>query len=123
MSTQSSTPNRFPHLLPLLLEPRQTCQLNTNLFLNRLPKKLGESILKQHDPNRLHLGWGIHIVEGPDWSGISWATFAIMVSSFVVSLTYDLVAKQKDSGFGIGQWMVAVLSAALSGLYFSLAEA
>lgn len=46
----------------------------------------------------------------------------VLVSSFAVSLGYDLVTRTGDSGFAIGQWMVAALTVALSALYFSLED-
>ncbi|KAF2806491.1 uncharacterized protein BDZ99DRAFT_337798, partial [Mytilinidion resinicola] len=81
-----------------------------NLWLDRLPKKVGNSIKVQHDPNVLQLGWGVHIVEGPNWLVISWTMFGLLLVSFLVSLIYALAAKSQESGFGIGQWIVGVLS-------------
>ena len=48
---------------------------------------------------------------------------AIIVLSFAVSLSYDIGYKNKDSGFAIGQWMVAVLGTMLMALYFHLTDA
>ena len=92
------------------------------LFFNRLPKKLGESILKQTDPGKLQLGWGVHIIEGPNKPLLAWLATGILVLSFVISLTYDITYKNKESGFAIGQWLVAVLATALTALYFHLAD-
>ena len=93
-----------------------------SLFFNRLPKKLGDSILKQTDPGYLQLGWGVHIIEGPNKPLLAWLATGILVLSFVVSLTYDIVFKNKESGFTIGQWMVAVLGTGLTAVYFHLAD-
>ena len=92
------------------------------LFYNRLPKKLGSSVLLQTDPGKLHLGWGVHVIEGPNKPLLAWLAAGILVFSFVVSVAYDIILKNKDSGFGIGQWLVAVLTAALTALYFHLAD-
>ena len=83
------------------------------LFFNRLPKKLGESVLKQAHPGKLQLGWGVQIIEGPNKPLLAWLAFAILVLSFVISLIY---------GFQIGQWMVAVLETGLAAIYFHLAD-
>lgn len=92
------------------------------MFFNRLPKKLGDSVLKQADPGKLQLGWGVHIIEGPNKPLLAWLATGILVLSFVVSLTYDLVLKNQESGFSIGQWIVAVLGTTLTALYFHLAD-
>jgi hypothetical protein len=92
------------------------------LFLNRLPKKVGESILAQDDEETLHLGWGVYIVEGLNWPVISWCMFGILLLSFIVSICYALLMKTQESGFGIGQWLVAVLTAALAALCIQLRE-
>lgn len=47
---------------------------------------------------------------------------AIMTLSFLVSLCYDIGYKNKESGFAIGQWMVAVLGTMMTALYFHLAD-
>ncbi|KAF2501739.1 hypothetical protein BU16DRAFT_613580 [Lophium mytilinum] len=94
----------------------------SRLFFDRMPKKLHSSILKQSVPNELTLGWGIHIIEGPNKPLLSLSLCIILVLSFVVSIVVALAMKTQESGFGIGQWMVATLSAALAALYFHLAE-
>lgn len=93
-----------------------------SLFLNRMPKKLGDSVYKQCDPTKLQKGWGVHIIEGPNKPLLAWLATAILVLSFLISLTYDIVAQNKESGFAIGQWMVAVLATALTAMYFHLAD-
>jgi hypothetical protein len=47
---------------------------------------------------------------------------AILVLSFIVALSYDIGYKNQDSGFAIGQWMVAVLTTVLAAIYFHLAD-
>jgi hypothetical protein len=104
---------------------RQDHNDNTNfntLFLNRLPKKLGESLLRQYDPSKMNMGWGVRIIEGPNKPVLAWLATLILVLSFLISLIYDLVAKNKESGFAIGQWIVAVLATALTAVYFHLAD-
>src|ERR1700712_146170 len=86
-------------------------------FLRRLPKKVGSDIFSDLTPD-LPFGWGVHILEGPNKEAISCIAFAGLLLSFVVSLTYAILAKTQEQGFGIGQWMVAILSAGLTTLYF-----
>ena len=71
---------------------------------------------------KLQVGWGVHIIEGPNKPLIAWLATGILVSSFVVSLVYDIVLNNRESGFAIGQWMVAVLATILTAVYFHLAD-
>ena len=93
------------------------------VFYERMPKKLGSSIFCQSDRSKLQFGWGMHIIEGPNKPLIAWLMTAIVVTSFVVSVVYDVSLKNTDSGFAIGQWMLAVLATSLAALYFHLADA
>lgn len=101
-------------------EQHAGCQ--SRLFFDRMPKKLHSSVLKQCGLNQLKLGWGVRIIEGPNKPLLSLCLCIILVLSFVVSLTLALALKTQESGFGVGQWMVAALSAALAAVYFHLAE-
>ncbi|CAJ2504855.1 Uu.00g122490.m01.CDS01 [Anthostomella pinea] len=93
------------------------------LFYNRLPKKLNNSLLAENDPTKIYR-WGVHIIEGPNKPLIAWCVASILAASFAIALVHDLVRKEAiDSGFGIGQWIVAVLSTALTALYFHLEDA
>ena len=47
------------------------------LFYNRMPKKLGKSILIDAKPGTLNLGWGVHIIEGPNKPLLAWLTTAV----------------------------------------------
>ena len=95
---------------------------NSNIFLNRLPKKLNISMREQERVDQLNLGWGVHIIEGPNKKMISLCLFMILVLSFTVSLTYSIVKHTEESGFGIGQWIVATLTVGLSAVYFHVSE-
>jgi len=72
--------------------------------------------------HELREGWGIHIQEGPNKAAICWALLVILLTSFGVSLGYDIFFKAGESGLAIGQWIVAALTVALTALYFSLED-
>lgn len=95
---------------------------SSDLFLKRLPKKLNTSMREQSIYVGLNLGWGLHIIEGPNKPLLSIYVIAILLISFVTSVVYSAVMKTQERGFGIGQWMVATLSAVLAAVYFHLAE-
>lgn len=101
-------------------EHKAHSQFRSAKFVHRLPKKLGESLVRSIGPEEFREGWGIHIVEGPNKVAICWALMIVLVASFGISLGYDLITRSGDSGFAIGQWTVAALTVALSALYFSL---
>lgn len=103
-------------------EHKAHSQLRSAKFVHRLPKKLGESLTRSIAPEEYREGWGVHIMEGPNKVAICWALMIVLVVSFGVSLGYDLLTKTGDSGFAIGQWIVAALTVALSTLYFSLED-
>lgn len=103
-------------------KPHKTDPART-VFTTRMPKKLGSSIFCQYDPDKLQFGWGMHIIEGPNKPLIAWLAAAIVMLRFIVSVVYDISMKNKDSGFAIGQWMLAVLATSLASLYFHLADA
>lgn len=79
-------------------------------------------MLQQEASNTLNLGYGIHIIQGPNKKLLSVAVFVILVVSFAASLAYSLATHAQESGFGIGQWIVAAMTAGLSAIYFDLTE-
>lgn len=94
---------------------------NDAIFLKRLPKKVGTSMLANRQPT-LQFGWGVHIIEGPNKVALSWTTFFGLALSFLVSALYCHFWHTQEQGFAIGQWMVAVIGAAMAALYFQWAE-
>jgi hypothetical protein len=85
----------------------------------RLPKKLRSGMLGTGNPEDA-FGWGVHIVQGPNRPFLAWATVAIVLSSFIVAFVYNRVSKTRDSGFAVGQWMMAVRATSLAAVYFHL---
>jgi hypothetical protein len=94
----------------------------STLFLNQLPKKMNTSMREQEQPDALNLGWGLHVIEGPNRKMLSLSMFIILVVSSIVSIPYSIVAHAQESGFGIDQWMVATFMAGLGAVYFQLAD-
>lgn len=64
------------------------------------------------------LGWGVHIVEGPNKVALSLAVFAGIGLSFIVSVLYAIIAKTQEQGFGIGSCMMASSAAIIAALYY-----
>jgi hypothetical protein len=85
-------------------------------YLLRLPKRLNSPLC---DPRLSEdHGWGIYIIEGTNRVVLTWCCVFIVVLSFVVSVAYSVIMKKQEQGFGIGQWMIAVLTTILAALYF-----
>ncbi|SMQ46735.1 unnamed protein product [Zymoseptoria tritici ST99CH_3D7] len=99
------------------------CASRSNLFCTRLPKKLGSSMQSSGAGiDDLSFGWGVHISEGPNKAVLSGLAAVLILFSFFVSVVYDIVAHGKESGFAIGQWIVAAGTAVMGAAYFHLAD-
>jgi hypothetical protein len=62
------------------------------------------------DPNEpLSMGWGIHIIEGPNKFAIYCATLCIILISGLVAILWAVIRHDIQGGFGIGAWMTSVL--------------
>lgn len=92
-----------------------------SIFLERLPKKLNDSMCAA-PTSPIQFGWGVHIIEGPNKTALSCATAVVIALSFVISVLYAVFAKSQESGFGIGQWLVAVGAAGTTALYYHWTE-
>ncbi|KJX96910.1 hypothetical protein TI39_contig594g00001, partial [Zymoseptoria brevis] len=78
----------------------QNCTSKSDVFCNRLPKKLGSSMqTSSSGMDKLEYGWGVHIVEGPDKAVLAGLLAALTLLSCLVSIVYDAVAHEKESGF------------------------
>ncbi|KAI1764634.1 hypothetical protein GGR53DRAFT_493134 [Hypoxylon sp. FL1150] len=99
---------------------------NDSTFLDRLPKKVGRSILAE-DPavpsQPLSYGWGIHIIERPRNSTLYLIVGLIAVISTVVCLATFAPAwgiSGLDTAIGIGQYVGTVLGLLDAAIYFAL---
>lgn len=90
-------------------------------WYTRLPKKLGRSMTAPGSRG-VEWGWGVLIVEGPNMVVISGIAFGVITASLVTGIVYGIVAANAGAGFSIAQWMVAVVGAAVSVLYYSVVE-
>ena len=91
-------------------------------FHDRLPKKLGCSILMAASSTPLTMGWGIHIIEGANWPLFPALVFAISLITLLISLGYDVAFKGRDSGFAIGQLIFTMLMAGLTSVFTYVAD-
>ncbi|KAK3386672.1 hypothetical protein B0H63DRAFT_540648 [Podospora didyma] len=97
---------------------KKTLHHNENIFLSRLPKKLGVSILKSSTPSISH-GWGIHIIERPRSFGL---VLVGLLSAFIclIFFTITWVQVDLDTAIGVGQYVTGVLALIDAAIYFAL---
>lgn len=64
---------------------------NDMTFHGRLPKKLGCSIFMAPSETTLTMGWGIHIIEGPNWPMFPWIVVTLLTITLIIPGVYDAV--------------------------------
>lgn len=64
-------------------------------------------MLSYPSPNPV-IGWGVHIVEGPNWHTLIVLTIICNILSLAISSIYSLVTSDVSSGFAVGSFFLAV---------------
>ena len=84
----------------------------------RLPQKLETSLYFSNDV--LAVGWGVQILEGPNW-GLIWIvlTIATLLSGLIAVFCAFLV-HDKATGVAIGAWLTAIQAMALAAAFYQL---
>jgi hypothetical protein len=77
-------------------------------WLPRLPKKLDTSILRYI--GAINEGWGIHIIEGPNWTIIGVANVVMMIMSGVAALLWNFFKHDFQGAFGFAGWITAAVA-------------
>ena len=78
----------------------------------RLPWKLGSEV------KTMEQGWGIHLVEGPDWP-LFWALMAtILVLTGLIAGLYSWKTGDSQTGVAVGAWLTAVQGMATPAVFF-----
>ncbi|KAL9599472.1 MAG: hypothetical protein Q9219_003811 [cf. Caloplaca sp. 3 TL-2023] len=84
-----------------------------NTWLNRLPKKLDKSIHHRCEGPHIGwqaLGWGIHIIEGPNKKAVLAMNVMLVLVSLVGAVVWSVLKGDVQGGFGIGGFAVASVS-------------
>ena len=89
---------------------------NTNLWGSRLPQKLGASLFFSNEP--LSTGWGILIVEGPNWF-LFWTAMIIclVVNGLLIGL-YSRFRNDNPSGVAIGSYLLSIQAMGLTAMFY-----
>jgi hypothetical protein len=83
----------------------------SSAWIPRLPKKLDTSIFRFIGP--INEGWGIHIIEGPNWSLIGMLNLFMIVISGVAAGLWKLYMNDFQGAFGFAAWILMVVNAVL----------
>ena len=84
----------------------------------RLPHKLETSLYFSSDV--LAVGWGVQILEGPNW-GLIWTilTAATLLSGLIAALS-AVILHDKATGVAIGAWLTTIQAMALAAVFFQV---
>ncbi|KAH7082073.1 hypothetical protein FB567DRAFT_581517 [Paraphoma chrysanthemicola] len=106
-------------------------------WLQRLPKKLNESMLAEWRQNNaitqqhggeaigdsnLAFGWGVHILDGPNHAALGILIAIGITVAFVVSGMVVGFAKTQEQGFAVGSFLLAILASVMAAVYFQLQD-
>jgi hypothetical protein len=97
-----------------LSEPE--CLNEEDICINRLPKKLLARLKYRARLVEGNIGWGVLIIEGlnrPFLSGL-WPVFLLLSS--VATVLWSVLKGDVQGGFGMGSFLVGVISAFLAAL-------
>ncbi|SCN93813.1 uncharacterized protein FFE2_07866 [Fusarium fujikuroi] len=94
-----------------------------DIFLSRLPKKLGSSIFTSRSglTSGITYGWGVHIVERPSgWAKSMLGILSALICIAVFAITW--ICADFDKAIGIGQYITGVLAIINAAVYFALQD-
>jgi hypothetical protein len=99
--------------------------IHSTIWTKRLPKKLKQRLLERRiaTPEIEYVtGWGVYIIEGPNWREISWLGAMVCTLSVMTAVVYSVVRKDPSSGFTIGAFMVSLWIAWTTAFYYQWKE-
>jgi hypothetical protein len=70
----------------------------------------------------LVFGWGVHILDGPNHAILGLFVALGLMITFVISCFIVGIAKTQEQAFGVGQYLVAIIVALTSAVYFKLQD-
>ncbi len=95
------------HLMHLYDHPEDA--EDTGVCLQKIPKKMRERLLVC--PSRgTGLGWGIHFVEGLNWTKLWWLGLVGFLASIAFGAFWSVVKGDIQGGFGVTACMMVVLT-------------
>ncbi|MCJ1473586.1 hypothetical protein MMC13_002237 [Lambiella insularis] len=80
-------------------------------WLKRIPLKVNNSLVMHSDEEVI--GWGVHIIEGPNWLALSLTTFCIMFAIVLFAILWSRCRSDISEAFTVAGSMTALLTAAI----------
>jgi len=68
-------------------------------------------------------GWGVYVIEGPNWRAISWVGAVVMSASVVVAVAWSWGRGDVGTGFTVGSFVVALWVAWMTAFNYRWKEA
>lgn len=87
------------------------------MAVEMLPKKLWSQLrwdVRANDRYNVPAGWGFYIVEGINWSLVSWCTAVALIAVTALTMSWSMWAGDVQGGTGLGQYCLAVLTVTVS---------
>lgn len=81
-----------------------------NTWIQRLPKKVDESIFAVDSP--VNFGWGVHIVEGPNIEKIASVSFLGLIVAFVPTALWWGLKNDIQGATGLGSLLLGAIALA-----------
>lgn len=81
----------------------------SSFWLHEAPKKIKEALPQQYGTT----GWGILIVEGPNWTAFVVLSSATISLITLIAIIYSAM-KGDSHGFGVGSYLVGALGVELA---------
>ncbi|KAI2618352.1 hypothetical protein GGR54DRAFT_150172 [Hypoxylon sp. NC1633] len=92
-------------------------------WLTRIPRKLRTELVRPAGHTQRVVGWGIHVNEGLNWVPILASLLFLLILFGLVVVLYAMATSDNSSAFGLGAYLVAVLTLYMTFQYFSWKEA
>ena len=81
----------------------------SSAWLVRLPKRLNDSVVPR--PGSINQGWGIHVVEGPNWFLVGMINLLLIITSGVTAGLWKLYTNDFQGAIGFAGWIMGVVNA------------
>jgi hypothetical protein len=94
-----------------IFEPGE--HLGLGFWQRRTPKKLHTRIAFSYGIDPV-IGWGLHIVEGPNWVAFLVASQLVLLLTLSLVVLYSALTEDVSAGFGIGSYVVTSWTAILT---------
>ncbi|KAF4992693.1 hypothetical protein FDECE_13641 [Fusarium decemcellulare] len=87
------------------------------IWIPRLPKRLSKRVI---DDDEGCLGWGIHVIEGPNREVLGFVMMMIIFGSIVAAVTWAIARRDVPGGATLGAFLIAVPGTSLGTFLFFL---